>query len=241
MNLAYDIAILRKVRCILIELALRKGDLAHYLDIAPRYTTTSLANEMHRVDSVVLQGALTEVADNLSVLVGPYEAIEHDGVNNTNVSQLIQLVRHMADVLVLDVPSTFDDLFFNTLTTADCVVLVTEQTVSSLRGAQLIVDALGQRHPFIVLNRYNPELRGMTIDRIAGFFEHCTLQDVASEADVIDSCIRERRLRTHNHNSPALDGIHSLVERLVQTSSTKTTETSKTTFLGRLSRVLSQS
>ena len=90
-NLAYELARLTKARCILMELALCKGVVANHLAISPRYTTTDLVADIRRIDSFILQGALTEVAENFCVLAGPYESIKTDTGDLASALQLVQL------------------------------------------------------------------------------------------------------------------------------------------------------
>ena len=66
--------------------------------------------------------------------------------------KLIELSRHLAEVVVLDVPCSYDELFFRSLSAADVVVLVVEQKVSSVRGARMVCETLTEHRPYVVVN-----------------------------------------------------------------------------------------
>jgi pilus assembly protein CpaE len=240
-NLAHELAAQTKQRCILMELALRKGSLANNLDITPRYTTTDLISEIHRVDSRILQGALTEVTENLFALVGPYETIQTDCGNVDAAMQLVQLARHLASWLVLDVPSTYDDAFFRSLQVADKIVLVTDQTVAGLRGAQMICDSLENRRPVVVVNRYNAKTGGLSEDRIRRFLPDCELAMIGRDPAVVESQNCGQPLRVHSKRSPVLDDIEALVRKLTPDATAAKGETANQSIFNRLGRALSLS
>jgi pilus assembly protein CpaE len=212
-NLAYELARRAKARSILMELSLRKGVLANTLDIYPRYTTTDLVTDIRRVDSYILQGALTEVAENFCVLAGPYISIQTEKADLDSTMQLVQLTRHLADSLVLDVPSTYDDLFFRSLMTADQIVLVADQTVAAIRGVQMLCDSLGQRHPIVVINRYDPS-SGLSVDKIRGFLPGCNICTLANDLAVVASMSCGKSLRQYSRRSSTLADFDALLRKL---------------------------
>jgi pilus assembly protein CpaE len=193
-----------------MELSLRKGVLANILDIVPRYTTTDLIKDIQRVDSYILQAALTEVAENFYVLAGPYETIQAEKVDLNNTMQLVQLTRHLADWVVLDVPSTYDDLFFRTLTTADRIVLVADQSVAGIRGVQMVCESLGDRHPLVLINRYNSSST-LSVERIKEFLPKCDVCTLVNDGAVAASMNDGLPLRLHTRRSPALSNIDALL------------------------------
>ena len=210
-NLAYELARLAQARCILMELSLRKGVLANNLGITPQYTTTELVTDIRRMDSYILQGALTEITENFSVLAGPYESIHAEKVDLESTMQLIQQMRHLAAWLVLDVPSTYDDLFFRSLMAADQIVLVADQTVAGIRGVQMLCDTLGQRRPLVVINHYNRK-SGLSIDRIQEFLPKCDIYTFTHDLAVIASM--GQPLRMCPHRSAVQAELDVLVQKL---------------------------
>lgn len=118
-NLASEIAQLHQRSCILVELSLRLGRLAGYLDLEPYYTTHSLLSDVERMDIDTVRQALSKMADNFHVLAGPYKGIAALQPDPQHVVRLVDLVRRLADVVVLDMPCTFDDVYFESIAHAD--------------------------------------------------------------------------------------------------------------------------
>jgi Flp pilus assembly CpaE family ATPase len=130
------------------------------------------------------------------------------------VLQLIELSRHLATWLVLDVPANYDDLFFRSLAIADRVVLVADQSVAAIRGAQMVCDSLGKQKPIAVINRYNSKISGLSVESIQKFLpgrEICTL---ANDPAVGASMNSGQLLHLYSHNSPVLTDVHALIKKL---------------------------
>jgi pilus assembly protein CpaE len=238
-NLSHELARLTKARCVLMELALRKGVLANHLAISPQYTTSGLVKDIRRVDSFILQAALTEVAENFCVLAGPYATIQTENHDLESTMQLIQLTRHLATWVVLDVPSAYDDLFFRTLTAADRIVLVAEQSVAAIRSVQMVCDSLGKRRPIVVFNRYNPKTSGLSVERIQEFLPNCDICTVANDPAVAASMNSGQPLGLYSRRSTVLDDLHSLIRKLGP--DTALDENKKTTIMSRLGHALTHS
>jgi Flp pilus assembly CpaE family ATPase len=240
-NVAYELGRLAKERSILMELSLRKGVLADYLNIAPRYTTTSLIADIGRVDSFILQGALTEVAENFSVFVGPYESIQTEKPDLDSTMQLVQLTRHLAASVVLDIPSTYDDLFFRCLLTADRIVLVADQSVAAIRGAQMVCDSLGQHRPIVLINRYNPKLSGLSCEKIQGFLPGCEICALENDLMVAAAMNNGKPLRLHSPRSRALGDLDALIKKIAASDPKDGGTEAKQSIMSRLGHALSLS
>ncbi len=238
LNLTYELALAKHVKCILVELSLRMGLLAYHLDVEPRYSTSDLLFNKN-VDSYQVNDALTAITDNFSILPGPYRSIEPGIINSEDVLALIELVTPLAAVVVLDVPCTFDDLFFKTLSAADEVVIITQQKVSSIRGAQMICEALPDLKPLIVVNRYDPKLHGFSGERLRSVLGRPRLTTVASDPVVGDAVDHGRPLRLQDSGSRALSDIIKLMEALAPQSTKAKQPAEPLSFFGRIGRALS--
>ncbi|OAI51762.1 hypothetical protein AYO44_16915, partial [Planctomycetaceae bacterium SCGC AG-212-F19] len=167
-NLSYAIATAYKTKTILAEFAVRLGRLAAYLELTPTLTTADILNEADRLDMQLVQQALVQVTDNFQVLAGPYSAISSLTPAPGSFGRLVELLRQLTSVLVVDMPYTFDDLYFETLAAAHQIVLVSDPTVPSLRALKVIWEAIekrgirGTRH--CLINRYDPQNKMGTVE-----------------------------------------------------------------------------
>lgn len=214
LNLAYELGVRTQTRHILMELALRCGSLANHLDISPRYTTSDLAADIRRIDSCILDAALTPISDNVSVVVGPYGTIPPHPIDVSDVMELIHLARGLAPRLLLDVPSTYDDLYFRSLAIADRIVIVADQTVTAIRAVQMICNTLSQRRPLVVVNRYSSKHSCVNVDRIRELLPGCDVCAIRDDPAVVQSMNQGKPLRLFSPRSPVLNDIRALIDAL---------------------------
>jgi pilus assembly protein CpaE len=215
-NVAFEIAQSRPVRVILAELSLQVGKLPLYLNVEPRYTTHDLLREIHRLDLFFMQQALTPIVDRFHILAGPYHAVSPLAVPSADVLLLVECLRQLADVVILDVPCTYDATYFDTLRAADQVLLVGEQKVPSIRSLQMVAGSMGDKPPHLLLNRYDPNLPGFGVDRLKQMLRADELLTIASDYMAVSSAVNQGLpLRLKEPRSRVLPDFAALAERLV--------------------------
>ena len=237
MNLAYEVGFLREIHCILLELSLRMGSLVDHLDIQPRYTIADLLEEAERLDSYLIQQALTNIATNFSILPGPYETVHSYLPQVEEVIKLINLTKPLTPILFMDIPCLYDDLYFRTLSAADKVVLVVDQKVSSIRGANMICNTLAKQRPYIIINRYDNKAEGFSAEKLKKILQPQALWIVSQDNSVVTAVNNGRPLRLESTRSRALADIDNIIEELIPESNTS--QPRKSSLLGRLTQALS--
>jgi len=219
-NLAAEIAEHQEQSCILVEGGLQFGRLADYLAVQPALTMADLVADMERLDVELVRHALTKISDNFNVLVGSYKKVAMLEIPPAAVLRLHNYVRQLASVIVVDMPQTFDMNYFDFLMGVDKVVVVFEQKISSIRGAQLILEAL-ERHgctaaPHLVINRYHESARAFSADRILKLLKVNRMVGVTNDrAPVFMAETNGRTLRQQNPRSRALADIRELSNQLM--------------------------
>jgi len=170
LNLAREIAQVYERPCILVEFAFQMGQLACYLNIEPRFTTHDLLSDIDRLDIEGVRRALTTVAKDCSVLVGPYEGIVPVAVAPQEVVRLLNYLRQLAGVVVIDMPYHFDAVYFEVLAQAQRLVLIADQKIPSLHALRLVLEAVAQKEiaasKFLVVNRYDPRNKAFGVKRL---------------------------------------------------------------------------
>lgn len=216
-NLAYEIAQTFQVDCILLELSTNIGVLSSYLNIEPSFTTRDLLEIGEEIDVYALQHALVPFGERLSVLAGPFHANVDFKPSRVAIQRMLKCARQLADVVILDVPSTLDPEQFDTLEAADVVVLVGEQTVPSI---QMTCESLrmGIRafSPVVVINRFDAKLDGFDTVHLASVLGTEHLLTVADDHAAVNASINcGTPLRMTAPDSPALANIDALAEDLL--------------------------
>lgn len=215
-NLANEIACGTKRAVILTEIGIRMGRLAAILDITPQYTTEDLLLNLSAMDANNVQRALANVKDRFSVLPGPYKSLAATISGLPELERLLGYLRRCADVIILDMPYTFDDLYFGLIGCADQLVLVTEQKVPSIHAMMVVRDALRSRGHMmpqhLVLNRYSSDYPGASLAEIKSLLKVDDLLLIHSDGlGVMTSLNQGKPLRDAAPHSPVLGDVDRLV------------------------------
>lgn len=221
LNLASEIGTMVERHCVLAELAVRLGVLATYLNVEPRFTLYHLIDDLDTLDVDLVRQVLTPINEHLDLLSGPQETIQQQSLPVDAMMRLLRYLRPLADVVVADVPCTYDDLYFEALAAADKVVLVMEQKLPSVRAMQMVRDALHRRQVpvskvTIVVNRYQPQVTGFSAEDLAQHLHVPKVVTIANDHAAVSAAINNGRpLRQQAPNSRALADIAALVRPLL--------------------------
>lgn len=187
LNLASEIGLLRHTPCILAEESFSFGRLAHYLDIQPKLTIADLLNNVELLDVERVRGSLTNVEENLQVLVGSYESISPVKPAREDVLKLFGFVRQLTDVVVVDGRYTYDDVAFDFVTQSQQIVLVAKPTVPSIHNLMTLLTHLAQREclaqQFIVINQFDSKTETFSPRRLCELLSLPKIFTVAADTD----------------------------------------------------------
>ena len=219
-NLAYEIAETRQTPCVLAELTQAMGRLAVYLNITPSATTHDLLSGKSDLTTMDVRSAMTRFTDRLHVLAGPYRTVELLRAPAQRVVYLSRLLRTCSTVTVVDMPYTFDELYFETLAVADAVVVVAQQNVPAVGALTLLRDTLRQRNPglamFPVINRFQPSLPEFSLRRLRDLLHEPNLLTVAEDGEGFRTALNNGQpLRVAASRSRALADIDRLASALL--------------------------
>jgi pilus assembly protein CpaE len=233
-NIAFEISQAHPtLRVVLAELSLQVGKLPLYLNVEPRLTTHDLLKDIHRIDLYFMQQALTPVVEGFSILAGPYHAVAPLSAPPADVLLLVDCLKQLADVVVLDVPCTYDAVYFDTLNSADQVVLVGEQKVPSIRSMQMVHGSLEAKPHVLLMNRYDPELPGFGVDRLKQMLRIDEVETVASDYSAVSSSINQGLpLRLKEPRSHVLADITRLALKLAPVNGAAAAKNNSSVFGG---------
>ncbi len=222
LNLAAEMTHLEKVRSIAVELAYQRGTLATYLNVEPEYDIPDLLSAEGKLDMHMVEKALTRAGENFYILSGAHDKISRLEVMPRDVQRLLDYLRRLAQVLVLDVPCTLDELFLQTLAAADQVVFVSEPNPTSLRSLHLVLEMLNQAgegrgdYPVhVVLNRCDSRNADIDPRRVQELLRVRRLYTVGNDYNAIRAALNAgQTLRAQAPRSKALADIDRLARIL---------------------------
>lgn len=143
----------------LVDGQLRHGDVALYLDLAPKYSLASLANCSDGIDPTYLNTTLTEHRSGIQVLAAPRRPEEADAVGTECVRGVRDLLREEFDWVVWDTPQDFEDRSLFILDQAALLLLITTPDVPALNHTRMQLELLER------LGRSSNEIR-IVVNRI---------------------------------------------------------------------------
>jgi pilus assembly protein CpaE len=159
-NLGYAVASMQpNSRVILIDLNLQGGDAELFVsDGRAHNSVSSIATEIQRLDSTLLDSSLVRVLPNYGVLAASQDTHEAFAVKPEHVSQLIDIASKNYDLVILDVPRSVDPVTVRALDRASEIYIVLQMTLPFIRDAKKLLSdfrALG----------YGPDKLRLVINR----------------------------------------------------------------------------
>ncbi|MEW5912098.1 MAG: cellulose synthase operon protein YhjQ/BcsQ [Thermodesulfobacteriota bacterium] len=146
-------------RVALIDLDLAKGDLASLLDLPVRRSLAQVAEDYKRLDSLLMDSLLHEVAPGLRFLAAPGDAVVAEEIKAPHVERALEHLQENHSLVLADLPPRMEEAGLATLDRAEMVLLVTEPTVLGLKAARRMLElgrSLGHHNGKlkVVINRY---------------------------------------------------------------------------------------
>lgn len=127
-------------RVCLVDLDIEGGDVAVMLSLAPQHTLDDLARFDGNLDQSAVESLLTRHSDRLAVLAAPVQL--GTVVSPASVGAVLDLLKQMFDVVVVDTSGSFDDQALQALDHSDLLVLVGTLDIPALKNLKLAVGTL---------------------------------------------------------------------------------------------------
>ena len=219
-NLGQEIAHHWKKRCILVDLSLKLGAAASHLNVKPTRSMNDLLCQKPRLDEPLIREVLVRINENYDLLPGPDRLVAAQAYSPADVLQLVDRLKPFCDVLVLDLPCTYDDFYFEVLKSADHVVLVGEPKVPSIRALKLVHQMVGRSRPdetqHVVINRFDENAGSLCSALLARILETAKFHTISQEQCAFsDAENRGCTLRQSVLHSAALAEIGALARHIL--------------------------
>jgi pilus assembly protein CpaE len=219
-NLGQEISFLWNKRCILVDLSLKLGAVAPHLNIETAHSINDLLGDMTRIDETLICKALYKIADNYELLAGPDRLVALFNHTSSDVNRLLELTKPLCDVILLDLPCTYDDFYFELLTGASQMVLVGEQKVPSIRALKLVREMVGRdaspELEHLVINRFDKQSSSLSVPLLSRILGVKRLHTIGQDEPAFTSASnRGCTLRSSAPRSQALAEIDVLATELI--------------------------
>lgn len=204
-NVATALKAATKTSVLLVDLHPAYGDAALFFGAEPRFSVLDALENTHRLDDAYLKGLVLRTNSGVDLLASSDRAMVMP-IDPSRVRALIEFVRSHYAHVVLDVPRS-DSAILDSLSSANNVVVVANQELSTVRGAARMATALRQRygkeHVQVVVSRYDTvsEIGHEDIERVTGgSVKHVFPSNYRLAVDALN---KGRPLVVENHNKLA--------------------------------------
>lgn len=160
-NLATSLAPLIDEPVIVVDLDLEAGDVATFLGLIPKYTIANVTSNLTRMDYTYLQTVLSRHSSGVYVLAEPAQVEEVENITPTQIRDIIEMLRTMSGIVIVDAKKSFDDRTLMALDLSDTILLVSVLSVPAVRNTQRTLEVF-QRLGFsrdkvkLLVNRFLP-------------------------------------------------------------------------------------
>ena len=203
----------------LVDLDLQSGDMAIMLQLMPALSVYDAAQSVHHLDAEAMQGYLTPHSSGVSLLAAPMEPSLADQVTATSIQTILELLRSIFPLTIVDGPPLFTDQMLAALDVSDEIVLVGSMDVPSIKNLKMAIRTLQQLgHPRdrlrVVMNRADSKvgLRSTEVEKSLGVEIDV---EIPSSRDVPLSINQGTPLAISRPKSPVVAAIAELVPELV--------------------------
>jgi pilus assembly protein CpaE len=143
---------------ILVDLDLQFGDVAVMLQLPPTRTIFDAAQAFDRLDADMLQGFLVNHDCGMRTLLAPVQPEEAESVTTGRITQILTILRQLADFVVIDTPASLSEVVLTALEQSDVILAVATMDVPSVKNTKVALQKLHQlgfdaRSVRLVLNR----------------------------------------------------------------------------------------
>lgn len=168
-NLAATFAKMDQRVC-LVDLDLAFGDVAIALQLFPQHGIADLAGASRRIDRTSMASVVTNHSRNLDAVLAPVQPGVAETITSALVTELLQVLKHMYDVVVVDTPPAFTDQVLAAFDASDHMVLLTTLDIPALKNLKLALETLdllsySRDRYHVVLNRADSKV-GLAVEDV---------------------------------------------------------------------------
>lgn len=184
-NVAWALAEELRSDTVLLDLDLAFGTASLDFEQDPSQGLTEALLAPERLDDVLLDRLLQKCTDRLSLFAAP-NVLENDyDLPTDNFETVVDLLRHSAPCIAVDLPHVWSSWSKMLLQTADEIVLTATPDLSSFRNAKNIVETVkaartNDAPPILILNQMNvpkrPEVPADQFEEALGLTPQATIQ-----------------------------------------------------------------
>jgi len=136
-NLAVYWALQNKNVC-LVDLDLQFGDVGLMLKIEPRRNILDALQAGSRLDKEMISNLLLQHDESgLRVLLAPVKPDVTRTIEPRQIANILHLLRELADIVIVDMPSSFDQTALEVIDASDKIMMITSMDLPSIKSSKV--------------------------------------------------------------------------------------------------------
>jgi len=147
-------------RTILVDGSLQFGDVAVMLNLKPMTSIVDVSTRANELDQDLISSVVQLHSSELNVLMAPPRPEMADMVTDEHIKNLLVILRQMYDFVIIDTSSSLNDIALTILDLADRIILITEQTLPSLKNVSRFLNLTESLE-------YEPDKIWLTVNRVS--------------------------------------------------------------------------
>ena len=140
-NLALALS-MKKSRVVIFDMNFHSGDVSSTLNLSPELSISDLVDNIDFYTPKDMENILTPYDDNLKVLAAPIEPELASSIKPELIKETIDLLKEIADYIVIDSPSYFHDTVLTALSETDRFYLIATVDLLALKSALITLQTL---------------------------------------------------------------------------------------------------
>lgn len=220
-NLAHMMCVNAERSVALLDLDIQFGTLPLYLDLYPKRGLSEALSQLAELDATALEGFFVRHSSGLHVLGHTGDDTLHvDDVASASIERLLDIISEQHDEIVIDLPRRIDAASVAVLERADNVVIVVQQSLTTLRDASRLLRilrkdlAISRNRICVVVNRFERN-SVVTLKDIEKALSTSDLVQVPNDFRVVSDCVNAGTpLQDHARNAAVTRALLALQQRL---------------------------
>ncbi len=141
-NLAVYLAKNTGKRVVVLDLDLQFGDIGVMLKLRPEYTIYDCVPITNELNEELIEKFLTPHSSGARALLAPLQPEYADLVTAEHLKNVLEVLRHYADIVIVDTPASFNDHVLALLDQTDIVLLIGTMDIPSVKNVKLCLQTL---------------------------------------------------------------------------------------------------
>lgn len=146
----------------LVDLNLFSGDVATFLDVTPKYTLTSVTNNLSRLDASFLMSVMTQHTSGVYLLGEPLEVDDTFGITPEQIHKMLEFLKGVFNYIVVDAGGQMVGTNDAVFRSSNVIIYNTILNLPSLKTAKRYLAAFDKRQIprdkiKVLVNRFLPK------------------------------------------------------------------------------------